>query len=184
MRGNLFYILIFSSLLLSCAKPKKQNEIRSVELMRIGAWSDEGAILSIDSTLTYRYLDRTKKHSYIGTVSESFWDTLNNRVEALKFWNATFLPHENCKDCLVFVVILRWKNQERKILRAWNEPNDSLLTTLIWLNDSYKRIKLRQVDSLFKFEMRPPTLPDFGIKQVHFPPPIPKPKKKNTVASH
>ncbi len=177
MRRNLFYILIFSSLLLSCAKPEKHYEIRSVEFMRDDGWS-EGISLSIDSTLTYRYFDASKKRSYIGLVDENFWDTLNRKLEAIKF-RTILLPKDiNCQDCDEFSLLIHWKNHERKIVMYGVDSSNALSNALIWVDSSYRRIKLKQVDTSFNFEMKHSVSPDFGIEHVKFPPPLPKPKTK------
>jgi hypothetical protein len=43
MRLSCICIFIFAATLFSCNKPHKQYEIRNVELMRVGSWSDSGA---------------------------------------------------------------------------------------------------------------------------------------------
>jgi hypothetical protein len=134
-----------------------------------------GAILSIDSTLTFRYFSRNKKQNYVGLVNAKFWDTLNKKLETMKFRTTRFPAYDNCEYCPVFILMIKWKNHERKILRAWIDPKDSLLNVLIWLNNSYQHIKSTEVDSSFKFEMKYPIILQVKVK---FPPPLPKQKKK------
>jgi len=162
-------------LFLSCIKPKQhKNEIIKVELARSGAWSDHGAAISVDSSLNYRYCDNNVKHGYfVGKVKERFWDTLNRKFEKIKYKSLPITDNKNIADINYFELIIHWKNGKKRVIRAWDIPTDSVLSIFKWLNDSYKNVKLHQVNYPIKFEtifQNPPPKPK--IDQVKFPPPI------------
>ena len=181
MRCIIFLFSIMS--ITACNKPaQRNNEITKVELARSGAWSDNGATISIDTSLNYKYFGdygNVKQGYFIGKVNNKFWDTLNEKFEQIKFRTIDTNDNTNVADVNYFEVIIHWKNQKRRIIRIRPRENDPVINTFVWLNDSYKNVKLHPVRKPIKFETiyhRP--LPRLNIDQVEFPPPIPK-KFKN-----
>lgn len=154
-------------LLLSCKKPNRQaNEITKVELARSVGWFNPGAAISIDSALNYNYwgVDSNKKPGYYsGKISQKFWDTLNQKLELIKY--KTLPAHDSILllDASYFELIVHWKNGKKRITTA--SASNPLVNTLLWLNSSYKNVKLRHVKYPIKFETNLYT--DVGI----FPPP-------------
>src|SRR5271165_6301475 len=94
--------------LLSCKNPPHQNnEITKVELARSGAWSDNGAAISIDSSLSYKYYDgNVKQGNFIGKTSEKFWDTLNRKFEQIKFKSIPATDNKHIWDANYFELIV------------------------------------------------------------------------------
>ena len=173
------YVLILLCFVqfLSCTKPKTHiNEITKVELARSGAWSDYGAAISVDSSLNYKYCDNNaKRHYFAGKVGEDFWDTLNRKFERIKFKSLPATDNKLIQDANYFELIIYWKDSSRRITRARDIKIDSVVNTLIWLNDSYKNVKLHQVNHSIKFETTyqdPLFPPKPKIDQVKFPPPV------------
>lgn len=167
---------LLMSFFISCIKPvQPNNEITKVELARSGAWSDYGAAISVDSSLSYKYCDNNQKqHYFVGKVDEKFWDTLNRKLEEVKFRSLPATDNKHIEDAEYYELIIHWKNKKRRLTRVWDFPQqDSVLNVIKWLNDSYKRAKLHQVNYPIKFEttyQNPPIQPK--IDQVKFPPPI------------
>ena len=168
--------LVCFVLFLSCTKPNRQiNEITKVELARIGAWSDRGAAISVDDSLIYKYFGdyNVDRGYFTGKVSKQFWDTLNRKLEQIRFKTIPVTDNVHTADLNYFELIIHWSNKKRRIIRVWNWKRDSVLNTLIWLNYSYKRLKLRQINDSIKFEttfQNPPPRPQ--IDQIKFPPPL------------
>jgi hypothetical protein len=166
-------ILSFLLLLLSCKRPTQTNEITKIELARSGAWSDFGAAVGIDSSLNYRYYDGNSKKNFVGKISAGLWDSINKRFEQIKFKKIPTADNKNIADATYFELIIYWKDSSRRITRVQDLKTDSVVNTFIWLNDSYKNVKLHQVNRPLKFEttfQNPPSKPK--IDQVKFPPPI------------
>ena len=166
----LLSILLF----LSCKKRQQNsNEITKIELSRSGAWADAGATIIIDSALNYRYFDENKKQGYIGRIDEKFFDTLNKKFGSIKFKTMPAFGYQGCKDCDVFELMIHWGNKKRRIIKAWPIEVDSALNVLLWVNDSYKYVKLTPVKTAFIFETNfPKERLDVDIDSVKFPPPV------------
>lgn len=173
-----FPILIFLILLISCTKPvHESNEITKIELARSGAWSDFGAAISVDTSLNYTYYGKygnIKKGYFIGKITQGLWDTLNQKFEQIQYKNLKpIVDSMNIVDVNYFELIIHWKNEKLRIVRVRPRETDSLMNVILWLNDSYKQIKLRQVKTPFKFEttfQNPPPTPTIDLTK--FPPPI------------
>jgi len=170
--------LIITTILFSCSKPRRHNEITKIELAKSGAWSDPGAAIIIDSALTYKYYGVLKsgtpfekRNYYIGKVSEEFWDTLNRKLEKLKFKDLSGIDSEQVADVPYLEFIIHWKNAKTRIIKQYSPGKDSIINMLTWLDTSYKKIKLKKVNVAFNFEtiLQEP-LP--SLKQIKFPPPI------------
>ncbi|MDB5112754.1 MAG: hypothetical protein JWR67_3868 [Mucilaginibacter sp.] len=149
-------VLIFIMLSISCKKATRHNnEIIKVELARSGAWSDFGASMSIDTSLNYKYFGdygNVKQGYFIGKVTHKFWDTLNQKFEQIKFKTIDTNDNTNVADANYFEVIIHWKNEKRRIIRVRPRENDSIINVFLWLNDSFKYIKLHPIKNHIKFE--------------------------------
>lgn len=161
-------------LLFSCKKGVQRiNEITKIELSRSGAWSDYGATIIIDSALNYKYFDENKKQGYIGRIDEKFFDTLNEKFESIKFKTMPAFGYLGCKDCEVFELMIHWGNKKRRIVKEWPIEVDSALNVLLWLNNSFKHVKLAPVKTVFLFETNfAKEHLKVDIDSVKFPPPI------------
>jgi len=167
--------------LLSCKKAlQANNQITKIELARSGAWSDPGAVISIDSTLNYEYyglldssgLKQPRKY-YTGKVNKGFWDTLNSKFNKINFKALKGIDSETIVDANYFELVIHWNNGKVRVTRVYTVGKDSVINTIVWLNNSFKNIKLQQVKGPFRFEtvlQNPPPHPN--IKQIKFPPPI------------
>jgi hypothetical protein len=176
MRHVIF--LFFIIFLLACGKPaQRNNEITKVELARSGAWSDFGASISVDTSLNYKYFgdyENVKQGYFIGKVNRKFWDTLNQKLERIKFKTLPVSDNVSATDINYFELIIHWKNGKRRLLRAWNGRSDSVLNVIKWLDTSYKNMELHQIKDTIRFETTYHNLPKPPIRQVKFPPPIKK----------
>ena len=160
---------------MACNRPTHQNnEIIKLELARGGAWSDYGPAIDIDSSLNVKYYDGNSKKNFVGKISTRLWDSINRRLEQVKFKDIPISDDKNIADATYFELIIYWKDSSRRITRVRDIKTDSVLNTFIWINDSYKSAKLRYVRYPIKFEttFQNPTPPKPKIDQIKFPPPI------------
>jgi hypothetical protein len=174
--------LLIVVFLMACNKPVGRHyEITKVELARSGAWSDYGATLSIDTSLNYKYfgdIGVIKQSYFIGKISSNLWDTLNQKLEHIKYKALPTESYTNIQDVNYFELIVHWENGEKHIIRVWESPPDSVLSVIKWIDTSYRKVKLLHVKDTFKFESKyhlnwkPP------IDRVYFPPPVFKRKKR------
>lgn len=169
--------IIFIILSVSCKKAAYQNnEITKVELARSGAWSDFGASISIDTSLNYKYFGdygKVKQGYFTGKVTHKFWDTLNQRLQEIKFKTIDANDNSHVVDVNYFEVIIYWKGHKRRIVRVRPRENDSIINVFLWLNDSYQNVKLHPVKNPIVFETTYHTpLPKPTIGKVKFPPPL------------
>ncbi len=179
-------VLIIIILSASCKKvTHPNNEITKVELARSGAWSDFGATISIDSSLNYKYFGgygKVKQGYFAGRVSSKFWDTLNQKFEEIKFKTIDTNDNSHVADVNYFEVIVHWRGHRKRIIRIRPRENDSIINVFLWLNDSYRNVKLHAVNNPLSFETTYHTpLPKPTIDQVKFPPPFPKNRKDKGV---
>jgi hypothetical protein len=160
--------------LFSCKKRFQQaNEITKIELARSGAWSDFGAAVSIDTSLNYKYYSGNSKKNFVGKINTRFWDLINRRFEQIKFKSIAPTDNKNIADANYFELIIYWRDSSKRIIRVKDIKPDSVISAFVWLNDSYKKVRLHQVNYSLKFETTfqiPPPGPQ--IDRVKFPPPI------------
>lgn len=168
-------ILSLITLIIACNKhAQRNNEITKVELARSGAWADNGAAISVDSSLNYKYYDGNVKQGYYwGKISAKLWDTLNRKFEEIKFKTIQPVAYRGAEDVNIFELIIHWKGGKRRILREWYGKPDPISNTVLWLNNSYKSVKLHRIQHSIAFETTyqiPPPKPK--LDQIKFPPPI------------
>ncbi|WP_426670024.1 hypothetical protein ACPPVU_02020 [Mucilaginibacter sp. McL0603] len=170
--------IIFLSILLlfiGCNKPvHRNNKITKIEFARSGAWADFGASISIDSGLNYKYwgdYKSAKQKYFVGKISKGFWDTLNIKLEGIKFKTVTLGTDRGCMDCEYYELIVHWENRTKRILRNDSQPEDSVMSVFKWLDRSHNILKLREVKDSIKFEDRTHFVLKQSIKSIKFPPP-------------
>jgi len=179
-RMRYFLTLLLSVALISCKKPAHQNnEISKIELARGGGWS-KGTAISIDSSLNYEFYGLLNKDApegkwkyYTGKITKAFWDTLNNKFEQINYKTLdTVQVGPIIEDANFFELIIHWGTQKRQIIRIDTDGTDAVSKTLTWLDSSFKKVNLHQVDTPFKFETIAQDPPRPKLKQIKFPPPI------------
>ena len=172
------YIITLSLIwvFVACKKPgEKHNEISKIELARSGVWSDFGASISIDSSLNYKYYGdygKVKQGYFVGKVNSKFWDTLNRKLEWIKYKTLPISDNAHTVDVNYFELIVYWKNGERHISRVWNYPTDSVLRVIKWIDTSFQKINLHQTTDTIPFESKYHRKIKTLIDQIRFPPPI------------
>lgn len=147
--------LIVLLMLISCDKPAKHknSEIAKIELDRSGAWSDFGAAIIVDSSMNYQYCDDNLKHgNFIGVINKSIWDTLTRKLEAADYITVDSTCNMDAMDAEYFELIVYWKDKKKRMIRQAFGKKDSILKICEWLNNSYKNVKLLQIDDRIKFE--------------------------------
>ncbi len=182
MKYTACFWLIFSCI--SCSKPvKPNNEITKVELARVIAIANRGTVLDIDTSLNYTFCKFYTYHKepgknqstyYKGKIGAPFWDTLNRRLEEIKYRTLDTTDKAGIIDGEYYELIVHWKNGRKRITRCIPFEHDSLLSLLDWLENSYKSASLKQTKIGFKFETgsQNPAPPHPKVDQIKFPPPI------------
>jgi hypothetical protein len=137
------------------------NEITKVEFARSGPHGAASVII-IDSSLMYKYYSGrgpTRSHYYNGKISMPFWDTLNKKFKAIETSDGSLIGVDTS-----FELIIHWKGNTKRIYRSYpSRVYGSLSEFLQSVDNSYKNVKLNEVNDPFKFE-----------NDLHFWPPKPK----------
>jgi len=182
------WCIVIIILLISCRKiDHPKNEIVKIELAQSGGLNSyyRSTAISIDSSLSYKYygvlnnsgnLDFPEPKFYKGLISEELWDTLNQKFKRIKYKTLDTVDSRGTTDVNYFELIIHWRNGSKRITRIDTGGNYPAIKTLIWLNNTYKNIKLNQVTEPIKFEVTCQTPPHIKIDQVKFPPSMVKRK--------
>lgn len=138
----------------------------------MGAWSDMGAAISIDSALNYNYYNSNEKKYYSGKITKGYWDTINQKLEQIKYKTLDTTLAQIKSDNSAYEMIITCKSGKRRITREWENDIDSISATLNWLNNSYKHVKLLFSPKPIKFETIYQNVPPAPkTKDAKFPPP-------------
>ncbi|MDB5114831.1 MAG: hypothetical protein JWQ79_323 [Mucilaginibacter sp.] len=174
---HLSILLLFVILFVGCKPKNRNNEITKIGFARDGAWLDQGAAISINDSLTYKYYGRITGRDrcyHTGKISEGFWDTLNQKLEKIRYKTLDTTDNRLVEDGIYYEIIITWKNGRKHITRYRDIKTDSVLAVLNWINDSYKNVKLQKIKTPIKFETTFQTPPSPSTDTVKFPPPITK----------
>jgi hypothetical protein len=179
-----YKVLLFMFLFIACKKLQPQyNNISKIELARSGAWSDFGAAISIDSSLNYKYYGnygKVKQGYFLGKASRKLWDTLTQKLEKINFKTVSSSDNLSVADVNYYEVIIHWKNHTKKIIRVSPRESDAVINTIRWLDSSFRKVNLHQVNNPIKFETTYHELPKPEIDSVSYPPPAVQPKKSGS----
>jgi hypothetical protein len=179
-----YKVLLFVFLFIACKKLQPQyNEISKIELARSGAWSDFGATISIDSALNYKYYGdygKVKQGYFTGKTNRKLWDTLTKKFEHINYKTVSSSENLSGADVNYYEVIIHWKNHTKKIIRISPREPDAVINTIRWLDSSFSKVKLDQVNNPIKFETTYHGLPKPEMDSVAFPPPVVQPKKSGS----
>lgn len=103
--------------------------------------------------MNYKYCDdNLSQGNFTGKISEGFWNTLNKQLENAEFRTIDSNTDMHIYDAEYFELIIHWKNSKKRIVRLSSAKHDPILKTCIWLNDSYKKIKLKPTNDPIEFE--------------------------------
>jgi hypothetical protein len=130
--------------------------------------------IEIDSTLTYTFFGgkyAKKKGFFKGVVSRDFWDTLNQKFERIQYRNLDTLYNSSVDDLAIECYLM--EGQERKSIYGQDmSMPDSLREVLYWVLNSYEKIDLMKVDTLFfQTEIQYRNRPIPHVKLLKFIPP-------------
>lgn len=187
MRTHLFYTTVKWSLYLvlpvlllaSCRQDaKRKNGITKIELAYDGgSMPRKGIALSMDSSLTYQYYGdegTRKKGFYRGKISQGFWDTVNMRLEQIRYQTLDTTEKPQIPDAPYFELIIYTRNDTKHLFRHWGAATSPVLDELKWLQNSYQLTELQPVNDSIHFETTlqiPPPLPPIP-KDFIFKPPV------------
>jgi hypothetical protein len=174
------FLLICCCLFAACRNPtKRKDQIKRIDIADGGCMKGCPAVgISIDSSLTLKYYGGYKakfQGYYAGKVTQGFWDSLNTKLEQIRFKKLDTSSFAEL-DGQSAEVAVYWNKQKRHFIRSIYEDPDSVSHVLIWIINSYKQVKLHKLTDTVKFETRyqfimPPQPPKPKLDQVKFPPP-------------
>jgi len=167
--------MFLGMLLIACNRQSPESNIIKVQLVRSGAWSDYGAAISIDSSLSYNYFSRNLKQGYFGgKISRRFWDSLNQKFETLKFRTLETDPFaEATADGQHYDLIIYWRDGKTSVKRAANYASlNPIDKAFQWLNKSFKTVRLHKLTSPVKFETTFGNTPPLPADSGEFLPPL------------
>ncbi|WP_295772355.1 DUF6438 domain-containing protein [uncultured Mucilaginibacter sp.] len=171
------YLVIASCLLSACHKQEsRDNEIIKIEVATGGCFGPcQYTAVSIDSSLTYKYyggqvLSRTNRPEdkfkivgyYLGKVNKALWDTLNMKLEQIRYKQLD-TSYEHTVDDQSLEFIIHYNNKTKHIrAQAASLPNN-VGKVFNWISDSYRNLKLRKTQDTPRFETT-----------IQYPPPPPR----------
>jgi hypothetical protein len=115
--------------------------------------------------------DGKLKGYYSGKITQSFWDTLNIKLEQIKYKQLDS-SYENSVDDQSLEIFIHYDNKVKHIKAQSASLPENVASVFYYIANSYKVIKPKSTKDTFKFESTtqgPLPIPD--IKQVKFPPP-------------
>jgi len=162
-------------LLSACHKQeRKNNEIIKIEVATGGCFGPcQYTAVSIDSSLTYKYyggpvLSRTNRPEdkfkiegyYVGKVSRALWDTLNMKLEQIRYKQLD-TSYEHTVDDQLLEIIIHYNGQTKHIRAQSASLPDSVAKVFHWISESYQFVKPKTVKDTLQFGtilqyMRPP----------------------------
>lgn len=150
-----FIFLFISLLFLGCNKRvHRKSEIRKIEFARDGPSIIPGVTIGIDETLDYKYFgnyENINQGYFTGEISPEFWDTLTNKLQAIKFKTAKATIDPGTESEEYYELIIYWSNKKRRLLRVWSKEPDPVFSICELIDTSYKRVKLHQTNDVLKF---------------------------------
>jgi len=170
-------IIWFALFIVACHNPKRRvNEISKIDIATGGYLGDCPSIaISIDSSLTYKYYGGSfsdKQGYYTGKVTQAFWDSLNIKLEQIKFkrLDTNFTVPMDAPETELKI---HFNSQTRHIQTGLFGLPASIANVFRWLINSYHQVKLYPSKDKLQFEteaQREPPKP--SIKVVKFPQPV------------
>jgi hypothetical protein len=182
-----FLLSFFVTLLLSgCHRSGQRiNEISKIEIETGGCFGPcQSTVVSIDSSLVYKYYggstsfvlpldaknDRKLNGYFLGKVSHEFWDTLNIKLENIKYKQLDTI-YKNSVDDQSLEIFIYYGDKIKHIKAQSASLPVSVAHVFYYIIRSYKTIRPKPTKDTFIFESTiHKSIPD--IRQVKFPPPV------------
>lgn len=150
----MFVLIVF----LSCTTymPRK-NEITKIEIATSGCYGTcQSTAISIDNNLNYKYYGgryASLKGYYLGKVTKGFWDTLNMKLEHIKYKQMDTTYNVNI-DLPETELIIHYNGLVKHIQSDFFRKPDSIWNVLNWLKNSYQKIKLHETKKKIQFQTK------------------------------
>jgi hypothetical protein len=159
MKTRIIILIVLIISAFSCAdrneKPKRQNEIHKINFATGGCYGHcPIQAFSIDSSLNIKYhgIKYTDNNGYfVGSVSQSFWDTLNSKLEHIKYKQLDTLYRYSVDD-LSTIISIYYKDGTKKIRGQSASLPDSVMMIYNWLMGLVKQFNLKQTNDTVQFE--------------------------------
>jgi hypothetical protein len=118
--------------------------------------------------------DGKLKGYYAGKITEAFWDTLNIKLEQIKYKKLD-TSYQRSFDDQSLEIFIHYGNKVKHIKAQSASLPENVGNAFYYIVNSYKTIKLKATKDTFKFESTiqwpiGPPMPD--IRRVKFSPPI------------
>lgn len=154
----------------------RNNEITKIEIATSGCFgSCPSTAISIDSNLSYKFYGgryASLKGYYLGKVTTGFWDTLNMKLEHIKYKQMDTAYSVNA-DLPEIELIIHFNGQVRHIQSDFYSKPDSVRNVVDWLKNSYQKVKLHETKNKLQFQTNAQNDPySPPIDMVKFPPPV------------
>jgi hypothetical protein len=148
--------------ILGCKKPvSRKNEIIKVEVATGWCFGPcQLTALSIDSSLELKYFGgrllpgrwrKTLQGYYKGRVSRLFWDSLNMKLEDIKYKKLD-TNRQWVMDSQILEVIIYYRNGVKHIKTSEGSFPDSIEKVFLWIDSSYKATKLQHIKGPIQFK--------------------------------
>ncbi|MVN23559.1 hypothetical protein GO621_18725 [Mucilaginibacter sp. HMF7410] len=173
--------------LFGCSANKKdyrQNVINRIVFATGGCFGTcPIQVIDIDSSLTFKYhgVENTNNIGfYSGRITNGFWDTLNLKLESIKYRQLDTSYEHSVDDLSTELYVYSDGNNVKHISGQSASLPDSIMTVYRWLLTSIKQLKFERTTNNFIFPtLTEKPLPKSTIDHVKFPPPeIDSNKKK------
>ena len=159
-----------------CSRNKKsyrQNAINRIVFATGGCFGTcPIQAIDIDSSMTFKYhgVEYTNNLGfYSGRITNGFWDTLNRKLEHIKYQQLR-ASYDHSADDLSTELYVYYNGNKVKHIRGQSASlSDSVMTVYQWLLTSIKKLKFkRTTDSLvFPTQIEKP-LPELKVDHIKF----------------
>lgn len=162
---TLLISIILIAVLSSCKKhTSRKNEITEVEVATGWCFGPcQLTALKVDSSLKLQYYGghllpaipgfrrKTLQGYYEANVSQGFWDTLNMKLEHIKYKRLDTVRNWVADSQNIEVIIHYGKDVKHIKFTGASFP-DSVETVFRWIDSSYKAVALHHIKGPIKFE--------------------------------
>lgn len=165
--------------LFGCSPNKKsyqQNVINRIVFATGGCFGTcPIQVIDIDSSLTFKYhgVEYTNNLGfYNGKITNGLWDTLNLKLESIKYRQLRASYDHSVDDLSTELYIFYDGNKVKHISGQSASLPDSVMTVYQWLLTSIKKLKFkRTTDSLVFPTQIEKHIPGLEVDHIKFPPP-------------
>jgi hypothetical protein len=152
------------------------NEIKRISITVTGRRPGKQMAISIDSTLTYFYMETSHFNDstgiFSGKITQGFWDSINKEIEKIPAAQLDSSYKDETADCGEFVMLLTYNNKKREVTFNGCDCPRSFIDFYNWLWKNQKQIALKPCFEILPKPIPPPVeelkaTPPKGHKSKH-----------------